>query len=51
MGEKYEIDPEKDIHNLEKAFAGESVSLEESEVENSRIEAVRLGMNSTILHR
>lgn len=49
MGEKHEIDPEKDIHNLEKAYAGDSISLEEAEVENSKIEAVRLGMFSVMM--
>lgn len=50
MSEKHEIDPEKDIYNLEKSYAGDIVPLEESEVENSKIEAVRLGMNSFSLH-
>ncbi|KAF9137762.1 hypothetical protein BGX30_009927 [Mortierella sp. GBA39] len=42
MDDKHEIDPEKDINNLEKAYAGDSISLEEAEAENSKIEAVRL---------
>ncbi|KAF9116396.1 hypothetical protein BGW39_002746, partial [Mortierella sp. 14UC] len=42
MSEKHEIDHEKDIHNLEKAYGGDAISLEEADVENSKIEAVRL---------
>jgi hypothetical protein len=46
---KQENDPEqkfhdeKDIQNLEKANIGDNLSLEEIDVENSKIEAVRLG--------
>ncbi|KAF9079862.1 hypothetical protein BGX23_003066, partial [Mortierella sp. AD031] len=48
MGEKHDYDSERDPHNekdiaaLEKAYVSEDVVLEETELENSRIEAVRL---------
>ncbi|KAF9100681.1 hypothetical protein BGX29_006357, partial [Mortierella sp. GBA35] len=48
MGEKHESDSNRDPHNekeiaaLEKAYVGDHVSLEETELENSKIEAVRL---------
>ncbi|KAG0048597.1 hypothetical protein BGZ83_006453 [Gryganskiella cystojenkinii] len=43
MGEKNEHESEKErISSLEKAYIGDSVSLEETEQENSKIEAVRL---------
>ncbi|KAF9094188.1 hypothetical protein BGX29_009620, partial [Mortierella sp. GBA35] len=47
MGEKHESDSDRDPHSkdttaLEKAYVGENVTLEETELENSRIEAVRL---------
>ncbi|KAG0348777.1 hypothetical protein BG005_011333 [Podila minutissima] len=41
MGEKLDHENEKEISNLEKAYIGDSISLEEAE-ENSKIEAVRL---------
>ncbi|KAF9277882.1 hypothetical protein BGZ74_003231 [Mortierella antarctica] len=42
MGEKLDHENEKEISNLEKAYIGDSISLEEAEPENSKIEAVRL---------
>ncbi|KAK3835832.1 MAG: OPT oligopeptide transporter protein-domain-containing protein [Linnemannia elongata] len=43
MGEKQDLDTEKDIYNLEKTNdAGSVVNLDEEQEENSRIEAVRL---------
>ena len=45
MGEKHDYDTEKEVNNLEKAHADESLHLEEAEPENSKIEAVRLGMS------
>lgn len=52
MGEKQDLDTEKDIYNLEKTNdAGSVVNLDEEQEENSRIEAVRLGrsLHSNIL--
>ncbi|KAF9430228.1 hypothetical protein BGZ94_007848 [Podila epigama] len=42
MGEKTEYETEKEISTTEKAYVDDNISLEEAEVENSKIEAVRL---------
>ncbi|KAF9151604.1 hypothetical protein BG015_006460 [Linnemannia schmuckeri] len=42
LNEKHELGSEKDIDQLEKEYAGKTLDLTENEVENSKIEAVRL---------
>lgn len=46
MTEKQDLEYDKDAYVQEKAYAGDTLELnEEDEVENSKIEAVRLGKN------
>jgi hypothetical protein len=45
MSKKHEIDQEKVIQSLEKAYDGGTISFDEASVENSKIEAVSLGMS------
>lgn len=46
MNERHEPESEKDIYQLEKEYAGQTVDLNEDEPENSKIEAVRLGLST-----